>query len=76
MLEAFKAFDKNGDGFISKAELKSVMARFYIVLLHLIHLSMGQKLSDKEVDEMIKVADANGDGRIEYKEFVKMMQNQ
>lgn len=37
---------------------------------------MGQKLTDKEVDEMIKVADANGDGRIEYKEFVKMMQNQ
>jgi calmodulin len=65
MLEAFKTFDRNGDGFISAEELRSVMK------------SMGQQLSAKEVEDMVKAADQNGDGRVDYHEFVKMMkQNQ
>jgi len=35
--------------------------------------SLGEKLSDKEVDEMIREADVDGDGQINYDEFVKMM---
>lgn len=27
---------------------------------------MGEKLSEKEFDEMVRVADSNGDGRIDY----------
>jgi calmodulin len=34
---------------------------------------VGQKLSKEEVDEMIKEADSNNDGKIDYKEFGKMM---
>ena len=52
--EAFKVFDKNGDGKISAAELRHVMT------------SIGEKLSDQEVDEMIKEADTDGDGEINY----------
>lgn len=33
----------------------------------------GEKLSDAEVDEMIREADVDGDGQINYDEFVKMM---
>jgi len=35
--------------------------------------SIGENLSDSEIDEMIKEADANGDGNIDYDEFVKIM---
>lgn len=35
--------------------------------------TLGQKLSDQEVEEMIKEADADNDGKIDYKEFGKMM---
>ncbi|CAG8760325.1 13486_t:CDS:2 [Cetraspora pellucida] len=59
--EAFKVFDKDGNGLISAAELKVVMS------------SIGEKLSDEEIDEMIHEADVDGDGQINYEEFVKMM---
>lgn len=54
--EAFKVFDKNNDGFISAAELRHVMT------------NLGEKLSDQEVEEMIREADVDGDGEINYSE--------
>jgi hypothetical protein len=40
--EAFRVFDKDGNGFISAAELRHVMT------------NLGEKLTDDEVDEMIR----------------------
>jgi len=59
--EAFKVFDKDGNGYISAAELRHVMT------------NLGEKLTDEEVDEMIREADVDGDGQVNYEEFVKMM---
>ena len=44
--EAFKVFDKDGNGFISASELRHVMT------------NLGEKLTDEEVDEMIREAGA------------------
>lgn len=52
--DAFKMFDRSGDGVISAGELRQVMT------------NMGQKLSDKDVDSMMKEADMDGDGQINY----------
>ena len=51
--EAFKVFDRDNNGYISSAELRHVMT------------SIGEKLTDDEVDEMIREADQDGDGRID-----------
>uniref|UniRef100_A0A0E0PPB1 EF-hand domain-containing protein n=2 Tax=Oryza rufipogon TaxID=4529 RepID=A0A0E0PPB1_ORYRU len=59
--EAFRVFDKDQNGFISAAELRHVMT------------NLGEKLTDEEVDEMIREADVDGDGQINYEEFVKVM---
>ena len=61
ILEAFKVFDRDGNGLISAAQLRHVMT------------NLGEKLTDEEVDQMIRQADIDGDGHINYEEFVRMM---
>ena len=36
-------------------------------------MNLGEKLTDEEVDEMIREADIDGDGQVNYEEFVTMM---
>lgn len=61
ILEAFKVFDRNGDGKISAAELRHVLT------------SIGEKLSDADVDQMIREADVNNDGEIDIQEFTQLL---
>ena len=61
LIEAFKIFDKDGNGVISAAELRHVMT------------TLGERLTEEEADEMIREADTDGDGFINYHEFVKIM---
>ena len=37
--------------------------------------SFYEKASEKEVNQMIKDADIDGDGQVNYKEFVKIMRS-
>lgn len=36
-------------------------------------INLGEKLTDEEVEQMIKEADMDGDGQVNFEEFVKMM---
>ena len=38
-------------------------------------LKVADELSEEEVDAMIKQADVNGDGQIEYEEFIALLMN-
>jgi calmodulin len=71
--EAFKVFDEDGNGFISAIELKHIMSSLggdisaYFALVSLTDLcNAGEKLSDTEIDEMIRDADVDGDGQISF----------
>ncbi|CAM8960013.1 unnamed protein product [Rhodiola kirilowii] len=61
LFAAFSYFDKDGSGYITQDELQQACEDFGIVDAHL--------------DDMIKEADQDNDGRIDYNEFVAMMQN-
>uniref|UniRef100_G3U0R9 EF-hand calcium-binding domain-containing protein 11 n=1 Tax=Loxodonta africana TaxID=9785 RepID=G3U0R9_LOXAF len=60
--EAFspQLLDKDGNGYVSDSELRHVMT------------NLGEKLPDEEVDEIIREADIDGDGQVNYEEFVQM----
>eukprot|EP00029_Vermamoeba_vermiformis_P008772 TRINITY_DN4198_c0_g1_i1.p1 TRINITY_DN4198_c0_g1~~TRINITY_DN4198_c0_g1_i1.p1 ORF type:complete len:151 (+),score=59.10 TRINITY_DN4198_c0_g1_i1:27-455(+) len=57
--EAFKVFDKEGKGVISTSEMKTVLT------------SMGEKLSEEEVDGILQSADK--DGKIHLDEFIELL---
>ncbi|XP_066279453.1 calmodulin-A-like isoform X2 [Branchiostoma lanceolatum] len=55
--EAFKLFDKEGNGYITSSDLRQVLN------------CLGQDLTEEEVDDMIGEVDQDGDGKIDYEEF-------
>ncbi|XP_060577301.1 neo-calmodulin-like isoform X2 [Ruditapes philippinarum] len=57
---AFRTFDKDGNGYIDAKELRVAMKK------------LGECLTDKELEDMMKQADVDGDGKINYEEFVKI----
>jgi len=61
---AFRAFDHNGDGMISKSELEQVFV-----------CSNVDKAMGYGTEELMKHVDRNGDGKIDFQEFMQMMQS-
>lgn len=57
---AFKMFDKDNSGSISKAEIKEV-------------LGFGKSLNEEQVNSIIREVDENGDDEISFEEFSAMM---
>ncbi|CAG5122058.1 unnamed protein product, partial [Candidula unifasciata] len=56
LMKAFRKIDLNGDGYISLDELFKILT------------TKGEKMSRKEVREMIDEVDENKDGKLDYRE--------
>jgi len=61
ILQCFKSFDLDSNGFLCAAEIKQCFKK------------LGEKVTDEEIDEMMKMCDKNGDGQIEFDEFQGMV---
>jgi len=59
--EAFESIDRDHSGFIDKDELKEVL---------------GESFTMEQIDDIIRAADKNNDGRISYDEFFDVFRNQ
>merc|ERR1712241_797492 len=59
--EAFRCFDKEGHGFIPVTDLSRVLQ------------NVGDKLSESETEEFLTEADLDGDGNVNYEEFVMLI---
>ena len=61
--ESFRKFDKDGNGVIDRKELRAMIHHLY---------QLGgrtRKPSDTEIAHFMKMADIDGDGKIDYEEF-------
>lgn len=63
-IKAFQVFDKNLTGFISIGEIKYILT------------SIGEKLSEDEVDEILKTVPQTENKAVDYAEFVKNILSQ
>ncbi|KAJ2499567.1 myosin II light chain [Coemansia sp. RSA 1972] len=62
-VQAFQVFDRNNNGLISAGELRYVLT------------SLGEALSDAEVDELLKGVSMDKHGNINYEELVRTLIN-
>ncbi|XP_046567507.1 calmodulin-A-like isoform X1 [Haliotis rubra] len=62
--QAFTVFDKSGCGYITASDLRAVLQ------------CMGEDLTEEEIDEMIAEVDIDGDGRIDFEEFIACMKEE
>lgn len=60
-MEAFKTFDREGQGFVAMAEMRHVLQ------------SLGERLKDEEVEEILKFTETEEDldGNVKYEDFIK-----
>lgn len=54
VIETFEKFDKDGNGFITRSELKEAMRK------------LDKKITNEEIDFMLQEADTNMDGKIDF----------
>ncbi|KAK4878432.1 hypothetical protein RN001_010938 [Aquatica leii] len=59
--DAFRVFDKHNRGYITPSDLRAVLQ------------CLGEDLSEEEIEAMIKEVDVDGDGRIDFYEFVNAL---
>nr|SVE76887.1 EOG090X02HV [Daphnia lumholtzi]SVE78113.1 EOG090X02HV [Daphnia lumholtzi] len=61
LVAAFRVFDRDKNGFITKDELRLAMEL------------IDESMTEEGLNELIKMADVDKDGRINYEEFAKML---
>merc|ERR1711872_376118 len=59
--EAFRIYDKEGNGYISTDTLKEILKE------------LDNKLSDEDIDNIIEEVDEDGSGTLDFDEFMEMM---
>ena len=59
--DSFAMYDKDGNGSISLGELREVLR------------NLGEKVTNDDINQIIQIADTDGDGEIDYKEFVDLI---
>ncbi|XP_047532944.1 calcium-binding protein E63-1 isoform X1 [Vanessa atalanta] len=61
LLAAFKVFDRDDNGYITRDELRSALE------------IIGEPVTDAQLNQVLALGDIDHDGRIDYEEFVKML---
>ena len=63
--EVWKVYDSDNNGYLDKKEAKLLFTDIYE--------AQGQKLDNKELNRIMQIIDANGDGRMDKSELKKIL---
>ena len=58
--EAFQAFDRRGNGFLSRTEMQDIFQ------------NIGEPLTEEEIEALLNEADEDRDGFVYYEEFCNL----
>ncbi|XP_030380184.1 calcium-binding protein E63-1 isoform X1 [Scaptodrosophila lebanonensis] len=61
LIAAFRVFDRDGNGFITRDELQTAMEM------------IGEPLNETQLEQLLAIADLDQDGRINYEEFTRLL---
>ncbi|XP_075163960.1 ecdysone-induced protein 63F 1 isoform X4 [Haematobia irritans] len=61
LIAAFRVFDRDGNGFITRDELQTAMEM------------IGEPLTETQLTQLLAIADLDQDGRINYEEFTRLL---
>ncbi|KPU78280.1 uncharacterized protein Dana_GF10252, isoform C [Drosophila ananassae] len=61
LIAAFRVFDRDGNGFITRDELQTAMEM------------IGEPLNEAQLEQLLAIADLDQDGRINYEEFTRLL---
>lgn len=61
LIAAFRVFDRDGNGFITRDELQTAMEM------------IGEPLNEQQLTQLLAIADLDQDGRINYEEFTRLL---
>ncbi|CAF4523426.1 unnamed protein product, partial [Rotaria socialis] len=59
--DAFNLFDQNNDGYIETKDLREIMT------------NLGERITDEDIDEMMREADIDKDFKVNFYEFQRIM---
>lgn len=65
----FKLIDSDGNGFVDKKQLSEILQSNFMFNIENNHTIM----HGKEVDDIMSACDKNGDGKIDFNEFMNAM---
>jgi calmodulin len=60
---AFKKFDLDNSGYITVAELRKILT------------NIGQNFTEAQISNMVASVDRDGDGRLNFQEFCRLMKS-
>ncbi|XP_065362432.1 calcium-binding protein E63-1 isoform X4 [Calliphora vicina] len=61
LIAAFRVFDRDGNGFITRDELQTAMEM------------IGEPLNETQLTQLLAIADLDQDGKINYEEFTRLL---
>ena len=68
----FSLYDINGDGFVKKDEMRKIIRSMFRMVTDVVYATTADAAANQLTEDIYKDLDTNNDGKLSWKEFVKL----